>query len=215
MQLFMISQADLTEIPDLMAIVGAPRVFAVAVALQRPRSRGRLSLISPDPRTQPRIELNYLDHPEDMSRMVDGVRLAWRVAQWPAIARHAEHIAVLTEEMTASDELLRGYLQMTVSTIYHPVGTARMGPDGEAGAVVDQRGRVRGVDGLAVVDASIMPNVPRANTNLHMHNDRRARVRLEAGGGVSFALTIRRGSVWARTGRPGQRRYLAALRSRL
>ena len=166
MQLFMISQADLTEIPDLMAIVGAPRVFAVAVALQRPRSRGRLSLISPDPRTQPRIELNYLDHPEDMRRMVDGVRLAWRVAQWPAIARHAEHIAVLTEEMTASDELLRGYLQMTVSTIYHPVGTARMGPDGEAGAVVDQRGRVRGVDGLAVVDASIMPNVPRANTNL-------------------------------------------------
>ena len=68
--------------------------------------------------------------------------------------------------MTASDELLRGYLQMTVSTIYHPVGTARMGPDGDAGAVVDQRGRVRGVDGLAVVDASIMPNVPRANTNL-------------------------------------------------
>ena len=143
-----------------------PIVFAVAVALQRPRSRGRLSLISPDPRTQPRIELNYLDHPEDMRRMVDGVRLAWRVAQWPAIARHAEHIAVLTEEMTASDELLRGYLQMTVSTIYHPVGTARMGPDGDAGAVVDQRGRVRGVDGLAVVDASIMPNVPRANINL-------------------------------------------------
>jgi len=66
----------------------------------------------------------------------------------------------------ASNELLRGYLQMTVSTIYHPVGTARMGPEGDAGAVVDQRGRVRGVDGLAVVDASIMPNVPRANTNL-------------------------------------------------
>ena len=66
----------------------------------------------------------------------------------------------------ASNELLRGYLQMTVSTIYHPVGTARMGPEGDAGAVVDQRGRVRGVDGLAVVDASITPNVPRDNTNL-------------------------------------------------
>jgi choline dehydrogenase len=166
MQLFMISQADLTEIPALMAIVGAPMVFAVAVALQRPRSRGRLSLTSPDPRIQPRIELNYLDDPEDMRRMVDGVRLAWRVAQWPAIARHAEHIAILTEEMVASDEILQGYLQMTVSTIYHPVGTARMGPDGDAGAVVDQYGRVRCVDGLAVADASIMPNVPRANTNL-------------------------------------------------
>jgi choline dehydrogenase-like flavoprotein len=166
MQLFMISQADLTEIPDLMALAGAPMIFAVGVALQRPRSRGRLSLTSPDPRTQPRIELNYLEHPEDMRRMVEGIRLAWRVAQWPAIARHAERIAILTEDMVASDEFVEGYLQMAVNTIFHPVGTARMGPGGDGGAVVDQRGRVRGVDGLAVVDASIMPNIPRANTNL-------------------------------------------------
>ena len=166
MQLYMISQADLTEIPAVMALVGAPMIFAVGVALQRPRSRGRVSLMSSDPRTQPRIELNYLHHPEDMRRMVEGVRLAWRVAQWPAIARHAEHIAILTEDMIASDEFVQGYLQMAVNTIYHPVGTARMGPDGDGGAVVDQRGQVRGVDGLAVVDASIMPNVPRANTNL-------------------------------------------------
>lgn len=166
MQLFMISQADLTEIPAAMALVGAPMIFAVGVALQRPRSRGRLSLTSPDPRSPPRIELNYLDHPEDMRRMVEGIRLAWRVAQWPAIAQRAERIAILTEDMVDSDEFLQGYLQMAVSTLYHPVGTARMGPDGDGGAVVDQRGRVRGVDGLAVVDASIMPNVPRANTNL-------------------------------------------------
>jgi len=166
MQLYMISQADLTEIPAVMALVGAPMIFAVGVALQRPRSRGRVSLMSSDPRTQPRIELRYLDHPEDMRRMVEGVRLAWRVAQWPAIARHAERIAILTEDMIASDEFVQGYLQMAVNTIYHPVGTARMGPEGDGGAVVDQRGRVRGVDGLAVVDASIMPNVPRANTNL-------------------------------------------------
>jgi choline dehydrogenase len=166
MQLLMISQADLTEIPAVMALVGAPMIFAVGFALQRPRSRGRLYLTSSDPRTQPRIELNYLDDAEDMRRMVDGVRLAWRVAGWPSIARHVERIAILTEDMVASDEIVQGYLQMAVNTIYHPVGTARMGPDGDAGAVVDQRGRVRGVDGLAVVDASIMPNVPRANTNL-------------------------------------------------
>jgi choline dehydrogenase len=166
MQLYMFSQADLTEIPAAMALVGAPMVFAVGTALQRPRSRGRISLISLDPRAQPRIELNYLDDPEDMRRMVEGMRLAWRVAQWPAIARHAERIAILTEELLASDEFVQGYLQMAVSTIYHPVGTARMGPDGDASAVVDQRGRVRGIEGLAVVDASIMPNIPRANTNL-------------------------------------------------
>ena len=166
MQLFMISQADLTEIPAALALVGAPMVFAVAAALQRPHSRGRVSLISPNPQVQPRIELNYLEHPEDMRRMIEGLRLAWRVAQWPAIAEHAERVAILTEEMVSSDEFLQGYLQMAVSTVYHPVGTARMGPDGDGGAVVDQRGRLRGVDGLAVVDASIMPNIPRANTNL-------------------------------------------------
>ncbi len=166
MQLYMFSQADLTEIPAAMALVGAPMVFAVGAALQRPRSRGRISLLGPDPHTQPRIELNYLDDPEDMRRMVEGLRLAWRAAQWPAIARHAERTAILTEELVASDEFVQGYLQMAVGTIYHPVGTARMGPDGDSGAVVDQRGRVRGIDGLAVVDASIMPNIPRANTNL-------------------------------------------------
>lgn len=123
-------------------------------------------MISPDPRAQPRIELNYLDDPEDMRRMVEGVRLAWRVAQWPAITRHAERVAILTEELVASDEFVQGYLHMAVSTICHPVGTARMGPDGDASAVVDQRGWVRGIDGLSVVDASIMPNIPRANTNL-------------------------------------------------
>jgi choline dehydrogenase len=55
---------------------------------------------------------------------------------------------------------------MTVTTLFHPAGTARMGPDGDAGAVVDQHCRVRGLEGLRVVDASVMPNVPRANTNL-------------------------------------------------
>ncbi|HTY80876.1 MAG TPA: GMC family oxidoreductase N-terminal domain-containing protein [Candidatus Bathyarchaeia archaeon] len=166
MQLLMISQADLTEIPAIMALVGAPMVFAVGFALQRPRSRGRVSLTGVDPRTPPRIELNYLDDPEDMRRMVASVRLAWRVAQAPAIAERTERIAILTEDMIASDEIVQGYLQMAVNTIYHPVGTARMGPAGDAGAVVDQHGHVRGVDGLSVVDASIMPNVPRANTNL-------------------------------------------------
>ncbi len=166
MQLLMISQADLTEILAAMALIGAPMVFAVGVTVQRPRSRGRVSLISPDAAAQPRIELNYLDDAKDMRRMVDGLRLAWRVAQQPGIIRHAERIAILTDEMIASDEFVRGYLQMAVGTLYHPVGTARMGPQDDSNAVVDQYGRVRGFDNLRVVDASIMPNIPRANTNL-------------------------------------------------
>jgi choline dehydrogenase len=61
---------------------------------------------------------------------------------------------------------VEGYLKAVSTTLFHPVGTARMGPEGDALAVVDQRGRVRGVENLRVVDASIMPNIPRANTNL-------------------------------------------------
>ena len=68
--------------------------------------------------------------------------------------------------MIASDEVAQGYLQMAVNTIYHPVGTVRMGPSEDATAVVDRFCRMRGVDGLRVVDASVMPNIPRANTNL-------------------------------------------------
>ncbi|MBI1848130.1 MAG: mycofactocin system GMC family oxidoreductase MftG [Candidatus Rokubacteria bacterium] len=166
MQLYMIGHADLTQMPDTMAIVGAPMVFLVGVALQRPRSRGRVSLVSPDPAAPPSIALNYLDEDEDMRRMVEGLRLAWRVAQSPDVLDGAERVALLTEDAMASDEIMQGYLNMTVSTLFHPVGTARMGPDGDPGAVVDQYGRVRGIDGLRVVDASIMPTIPRANTNL-------------------------------------------------
>lgn len=166
LQMFMVSHADLTEIPSAMALVGAPTVFAVAVSLQRPRSRGRVSLVGPDPHAAPRIELNYLDDGEDMRRMVDGLRLAWRVAEHAAIRDSADRIAILTEEMMGVDEVVQGYLRMAVSTLYHPVGTARMGPADDAGAVVDQYGRVRGLDGVRVLDASIMPNIPRANTNL-------------------------------------------------
>lgn len=166
MQLYMISQADLTEIPAMMEFVGAPVVFGVTAVLQRPRSRGRVTLRSADPHDQMEIELNYLDHPEDLRRMLDGMRLAWRVATSPEIMEHAQRVALLSEEVVQSDEALAGYLKMTVNTLYHPVGTAKMGPDRDAMAVVDQHCRVRGVEALRVVDASVMPNIVRANTNL-------------------------------------------------
>jgi choline dehydrogenase len=71
-----------------------------------------------------------------------------------------------TAEDLASEAALEDYVRRNVNTYHHPVGTARMGPDGDAGAVVDQYCRVRGVEGLWVVDASVMPNIVRANTNL-------------------------------------------------
>jgi choline dehydrogenase len=146
--------------------VGAPVVIGLPTALERPRSRGRVSLASADPAVPPLIGLNFADDPEDLRRLVEGVRLAWQVAHEPEFAAHLERVALLSEEAVDSDEALRAYVHATVTTQFHPCGTARMGPAEDAMAVVDAHCRVRGVDYLRVVDASIMPNIPRANINL-------------------------------------------------
>ncbi len=166
MQLYTVGQADLTQTPALMSLVGAPMIFSVMAVLQRPRSRGQVALASADPRLPPRIDLNYLQDPEDRRRLMDGVRLAWRLVKSGPLAAYGERIVILTEQLLERDMMLAGYLQMAVTTIYHPVGTNRMGGDADDRAVVDEDCRVRGVSGLRVIDASIMPTIPRANTNL-------------------------------------------------
>ena len=119
-----------------------------------------------DPRVQPLIQLNFAAHPEDLRRLVEGVRLAWQIAHQPEIARHTHHVALLSEETVGSDNALAAYVRATVSTQFHPCGTARMGPPDDPMAVVDQHCRVRTVPNLRVVDASVMPTIPRANINL-------------------------------------------------
>jgi choline dehydrogenase len=166
MQLYMASHIDLRQFPGAQEMIGAPLVFSVFATLQRPRSRGSVTLTSADPHAQPKIDLHYGEDPEDMRRLVEGVRLAWQVANTRHLAPMWERAALLNESFMSLDEALKTYVGMTVTTLFHPVGSARMGPEGDAGAVVDQYGRVRGVDGLRVVDASVMPTIPRANTNL-------------------------------------------------
>ena len=94
-----------------------------------------------------------------------GVRLAWQIAHQPEIARHIHHVALLSEETMSSDDALAAYVRATVSTQFHSCGTARMGPADDAMAVVDQHCRLRAVQNLRVVDASVMPAIPRANIN--------------------------------------------------
>jgi choline dehydrogenase len=122
--------------------------------------------VTTDPRAQPLIQLNFATDPEDLRRLVEGVRLAWQIAHQPEIARHTHHVALLTEETMGSDDALAAYVRATVSTQFHPSGTARMGPAGDPMAVVDQHCRVRAIPNLRVVDASVMPSIPRANINL-------------------------------------------------
>ena len=168
MQQVIFSHVDLARIGGEQAVraVGAPLAIGLPVALERPLSRGRLSLASSDPKVHPLIELNYAAEPEDLRRLVDGVRLAWQLAHSPEIAPHVERVALLTEEAMDSEEALQEYVRATVTTQFHPCGTARMGPAEDPMAVVDQYCRMRTIPNLRVADASIMPNIPRANINL-------------------------------------------------
>jgi choline dehydrogenase-like flavoprotein len=128
----------------------------------RPESRGRISLASPDPRAAPRIQANYLSHPDDLPVLRAGLRLARRLSEAPALARHITR-ETLPGPQVRSDTDLDAHIRAHAETIYHPVGTCRMGMDGAS--VADPQGRVRGVRGLRVADASIMPRIISGNTN--------------------------------------------------
>jgi choline dehydrogenase len=136
----------------------------IAVVLLDPRSSGTVRLRSADPADRPAIDPRYLSDPEgaDAHMLVKGLRLARRV-----VAREplAEYVAeeLLPGEQAQSDDDLLAHLRTYSQTLYHPVGTCRMGTDELA--VVDPELRVRGLDGLRVVDASVMPRLPSGHTN--------------------------------------------------
>jgi choline dehydrogenase-like flavoprotein len=127
-----------------------------------PKSRGRISLASPDPRVPPRIAANYLSHPDDLPTLVQALKIARRITEAPALARHIRR-ETLPGRNVQSDADLIADIRARAETIYHPVGTCRMGLDPRS--VTDPEGRVRGVTGLRVVDASLMPSIIAGNTN--------------------------------------------------
>ena len=131
------------------------------VCLLRPQSRGTVGLQGADPALPPRIDPAYLSHPQDLEDMVAGYRITQRLMQAPALAE------LYTRDMFTADvrddEGIRAIIRQRAETIYHPVGTCRMGTD--ADAVVDAELRVHGMQGLRVVDASIMPTLIGGNTN--------------------------------------------------
>ncbi|MEO8541873.1 MAG: mycofactocin system GMC family oxidoreductase MftG [bacterium] len=166
MQMYMWSQ-DAEFTPQLRFLVPDARyLFMLCVSLQRPQSRGRITLESAEPADQPHIDINLLSHEEDTRRMADGVRVAFGLLNEPAIVGLTDRILGPTEELVNDDSALEQFLHERVSHLVHPIGTCKMGPSSDPTAVVDAEGRVHGLQGLRVVDASIMPNIPRGNTNL-------------------------------------------------
>ena len=136
--------------------------FTMGPVLVSPKSRGSVRLRSTDPAAKPRILTNSLSEPDDLAALVAGVKLAREWAHTEPLAE-AAGTEFHPGPDVQSDEQIEAWVRAHVELIYHPVGTCRMGAADEA--VLDPELRVRGVDGLRVVDASVFPVIPGGNTN--------------------------------------------------
>jgi choline dehydrogenase len=136
--------------------------FTASVCQLRPESRGSLRIRSADPTVPPAIHINYLATETDRAAFVDGIKILRKILAAPALKPYTVE-EVYPGPKVVSDEDLLSYCRKTGSTVYHPTSTCRMGSDPLA--VVDQRLRLRGIDGLRVVDASVMPDLMSGNTN--------------------------------------------------
>jgi choline dehydrogenase len=138
--------------------------FTSSICNLRPTSRGHVRIKSPDPRAAPAINPRYLSTDEDRKVAVDSLRITRRIAAQPALARFEPEEFVPGPKFESDEELVTAAGNVG-TTIFHPVSTCRMGGDDDPTAVVDSRLRVRGLGGLRVVDASIMPTITSGNTN--------------------------------------------------
>ena len=134
----------------------------ILCTLGLPDGSGHVRLASADPKVQPSFNYRYLQHPNDIRRVREGVRLAARLLGSDAYKDVADHRIQPADDILADDGALDLWIRQTVGTARHVSGTCKMGPDADPMAVVDQRCRVKGVQGLWVADASIMPRIPRS-----------------------------------------------------
>ena len=162
------------ERPDLQLILGPQLMnqrnrkiplghgFSIHISLLRPGSRGRLSLKSADPAAAPRLQGNFLSDPYDLEVLKRGVRISRKLVHAPALAAYIGDEVMPGPAVEREDDL-EAFIRDNLGTTFHPVGTCKMGRDRMA--VVDPQLRVHGIEGLRVIDASVMPTVISGNTN--------------------------------------------------
>ena len=139
--------------------------FTASVCNLRPTSRGHVSITSTDPRVQPAIAPNYLSTDEDRKVAIDAIRVTRRIVlESEALKKYQPEEFMPGPAFQTDDELVKAAGNIG-TTIFHPVGTCKMGRVDDPTAVVDTDFKVRGIDGLRVIDASIMPTITSGNTN--------------------------------------------------
>ena len=141
-------------------------LIGLAPVVEKTRGYGRLVFESADPYVQPKIQSDFLNDEWDEERMMEGIDIALKMTETPEIKAVSESIVWPRENVIQDREKLREWAHRACGSGYHPCSTAPMGPEDDEGAIVDQYGRVYGVEGLFVADASIMPAIPRANINI-------------------------------------------------
>ncbi|MFB2919054.1 GMC family oxidoreductase [Aerosakkonema funiforme] len=171
--LFLHTESNLDAVPDLQLFFspvlwvpsGYPQDgpgFAGTACLTHSQSRGNVTLRSADPKDSPAIRMNYLQSESDVQKLVTGIKIIRQLLHSQGFDEfRGEEVAPGAD--VSSDEALQTYIREVATTIWHPVGTCKMGTDPDA--VVDSELRVHGVEGLRVVDASIMPTITTGNTN--------------------------------------------------
>jgi choline dehydrogenase len=171
------SEADPGGAPDLHVVPASAvasedsptgALLFVGASVMKPRSRGRLWLDSADPSAAPRVDPAYLSDPSDVARTIEGIVAARELLRTPPLSDLVAGPELRPAPGVADDDAagLEAGIRAEHDCYYHQAGTCRMGPDPETGDVVDASGAVYGVEGLHVADASIMPDIPSANTNL-------------------------------------------------
>ena len=138
--------------------------ITISICNLRPDSRGSIHAKSPDPEVAPSIQPNYLSTESDRITAIESIRLVRKIVEQPALKRYSPEEFLPGAQLTTDAELMKAAGDIG-TTIFHPVGTAKMGLAGDRNAVVDERLRVVGVEGLHVIDASVMPNITSGNTN--------------------------------------------------
>ena len=155
-----IQPGSLLPLPGL----SAPLVTLMC-CIGKPRGTGKLHVPSADPHARPRIDSEFLEDAADHARAVEALELIWLIGRTAPMKKLANFYWP-NERVLSDRDALASFVRRATGSGYHPCGTVPMGTDSDPSAAVDARGRMRGVDGLIVADASIMPTVPSSNTNL-------------------------------------------------